>query len=121
MTGDAETQVEKSILQSGEKIEAQILKIAHHGSKSSTSKEFLDYIKPTYALISCGIGNRYNHPHKETIDRLDNKNIKIFRTDKMGTVVVEITLENICFLWPVEIYENMKLRRGGMCLLLNRF
>lgn len=102
MTGDAETTVEKSILESGEEIEAQILKIAHHGSKSSTSKEFLDSVKPTYALISCGNGNKFNHPHKQTIDKLENEGIKIFRTDQMGTVEAIITLENIYFLQSVE-------------------
>lgn len=102
MTGDAESTVEKSILEGGEEIKAQILKIAHHGSKSSTSKEFLDFIKPTYALISCGNGNKYNHPHKETIDKLNNEGIKVFRTDQIGNVEVVITQENICFLQSLE-------------------
>lgn len=97
MTGDAEDVIEKAILKSGEQIKAQILKIAHHGSSTSCSKEFLDLVNPSYALISCGLKNKYNHPSEETIKKLEKRNIEILRTDKLGMVVATITTTDIKF------------------------
>lgn len=97
MTGDAEKEVEKQILQSGENIEATILKVGHHGSKSATTKEFIDAIKPSYALISCGLNNRYNHPNQEVIEKLNRQNIKIYRTDVLGSIKVIMTEQEIEF------------------------
>ncbi len=66
---------------------ADILKVGHHGSKTSTSEAFLDAVHPAYAVISDGKGNTYGHPNKETLDALNEKNIKIYRTDEEGTIV----------------------------------
>ena len=97
MTGDAETQVEKSILSSGEYIDSEVLKVGHHGSDTSTSKEFLDAVDPDYGLISCKVGNKYNHPIKSTMDKLENSNVIVYRTDECGDVILTITENNISF------------------------
>lgn len=88
-TGDAERESEKQLLQSEMDLSADLLKIGHHGSNTSSSDEFLDEVKPKYAVISSEKGNNYGHPHKEVIDRLTSRNIKILRTDEMGTIVLE--------------------------------
>ena len=70
MTGDAEEQVEKEILQSGADLDAEMLKVGHHGSQTSTSDAFLDEIDPDYALISAKVGNKYDHPMPATMAKL---------------------------------------------------
>lgn len=97
MTGDAETVVEKEILESGENIDAEILKVGHHGSDTSSSEDFLDAITPEYALISAKIGNMYKHPVESTMEKLENRDIEVYRTDENGTVVVTITADDISF------------------------
>lgn len=86
-TGDASTKVEKEILEKN--IQSDVLKVGHHGSRYSTSKAFLDKVNPTYAVVSVGKNNTYKHPHDEIIKRLENKNIKIYRTDESGSIVAE--------------------------------
>ena len=71
-------------------LECDILKIAHHGSKSSSSEEFLDAAKPKIAVIQCGRNNFYGHPHKQTLERLEERGIKVFRTDISGAVGIDI-------------------------------
>lgn len=90
-TGDAEVANEK--LRSWDDID--VLKVAHHGSRTSSSEEFLEQVKPEYAIISCGQDNDYGHPHKEVIGRL--KGVKIYRTDKEGTILVTSDGENLEF------------------------
>ena len=97
MTGDAETEVEKVILQSGQDISAEILKMGHHGSDTSTSDAFLDAVNPEYALISSKIGNKYEHPIKSTMEKLESRNIEVYRTDECGTVVLTITPTDVTF------------------------
>lgn len=90
-TGDAEVANEK--LRSWDDID--VLKVAHHGSRTSSSEEFLEQVKPEYAIISCGQDNDYGHPHKEVIGRL--KGVKIYRTDEEGTILVTSDGENLEF------------------------
>lgn len=97
MTGDAEKEVEKDILETGENIDAEILKVGHHGSDTSSSKEFLDAISPEYALISCEVGNKHKHPTETTMKLLKESNIEVYRTDESGTVVVTITTDDVEF------------------------
>lgn len=87
-TGDAEKSVEKQMLDSGSDVKANVLKVAHHGSKTSTGAEFLKAVSPELAVISCGAGNSYGHPHKETTELLERCSITYFRTDQDGTVTV---------------------------------
>ncbi len=67
-----------------------LLKVAHHGSKYTTDKEFLDLTRPRLSLISCGVGNSYGHPHEEVLQRLENIGSAIYRTDESGMVTVEV-------------------------------
>ncbi|MTI69236.1 MAG: MBL fold metallo-hydrolase [Firmicutes bacterium] len=92
-TGDMESSIENKNLDKFSDID--LLKIAHHGSHSSSSKEFLDIIKPEYAIISCGEDNRYNHPHKETLNKLNDRDVKVFRTDILGNIIVTTNGETL--------------------------
>ena len=86
-TGDAETSAEADMIHiMGEKLDCDVLKIAHHGSSSSSSEEFLKYTSPLYAVISCGENNDYGHPHGIIIERLKKLGLSYFRTDENGTV-----------------------------------
>jgi len=85
-TGDLSLSGEKEILDSGLDISADVLKVGHHGSHSSTSDEFLEKVNPKDAVISVGKGNSYGHPHKEIIEKLKNKTIRIWRTDEDGSI-----------------------------------
>ena len=89
-TGDAEIESEEGILEnwSAAELKVDILKVGHHGSDSSTTQAFLDALDPDAAVISCGEGNSYGHPHAEVVDRLTAKGVTIYRTDKDGTVVI---------------------------------
>ena len=86
-TGDASSTIEKNIL--NKEIQSDVLKLGHHGSRYSTSKEFLKKVSPTYAIISVGKNNSYNHPHSEVFKRLNEQNVKIYRTDEQGTIIAE--------------------------------
>lgn len=96
-TGDAEALSEGEILQKQLDIQADVLKVGHHGSSSSTSQDFLNKVNPKYAVISCGKDNDYGHPHKETLDKLKAKNIGIFRTDLSGTIIATSDGSKITF------------------------
>lgn len=86
-TGDAQSSNEEAMINRGYDLTADVLKVGHHGSHTSTSQEFLNKVKPEYAVISVGKGNDYGHPHKQTMDRLKAAGIKVYRTDENGTVV----------------------------------
>ena len=90
LTGDAEESEENKILESGFNVQADVLKLGHHGSSTSTSSKFLEKVSPSLALISCGKNNDYGHPHKETISKLKKYNIPAMRTDLDKTVVVSL-------------------------------
>lgn len=86
--GDAETEIERELLQIGADLKADVLKVGHHGSSTSTSDEFLDAVSPRYAVIMCGKDNSYNHPHKETMEKLTKAGVQIFRSDEAGTIEI---------------------------------
>lgn len=86
-TGDMETQAEKDLLQSGTDISARVLKVGHHGSSSSTSQGFLDKVDPEYAVIGVGSPNDYGHPHAQTLNILEKRNTKLYRTDLNGHII----------------------------------
>ena len=77
-----------------------ILKIGHHGSKYSSTEEFLQLVDPYVCLISAGRKNRYGHPHMETLERIDETDGTVFRTDLMGQVVVDLEKKDIV-VWSV--------------------
>ncbi len=74
-----------------------VLKVAHHGSRTSTTSAFLNVVKPKYAIISSGSNNRYGHPHKEVLERLKNHSITIYRTDINGTIIAEVNGNTLSF------------------------
>lgn len=85
-TGDAEEFSEKEILDAGYDVKADVLKVGHHGSVSSSSYDFLQAVAPKWAVISSGEDNDYGHPHRETLATLKKMNITVLRTDRMGTI-----------------------------------
>lgn len=91
--GDATNNVEKNILNSN--IDSDVLKVGHHGSRYSSSVNFLDKVTPEYAIISVGEENSYNHPHSPTLTKLSDVGAKTYRTDKDGTIVVSSDGDNI--------------------------
>lgn len=99
-TGDAGEAAEEDILNNNADISADVYKVGHHGSKYSTSKDFFDAVKPTYAVISCGDGNSYGHPHAETLNTLRTNKIKVYRTDEDGTIIATSDGKNITFNVP---------------------
>ncbi len=98
LTGDISDRIDPAILQNLKSINAfqcTVLKVAHHGSKTSTSPALLDALNPGLALISCGKENRYGHPHRELIKRLEERNIKFCITSDTGEIIVQTDGKNI--------------------------
>lgn len=90
-TGDIEKS-EENILNkyTDSELKSDVIKVAHHGSKTSSSEEFIKVVKPKIALIGVGMNNKFGHPNQEIIERLENINCKIYRTDEMGEIVMEV-------------------------------
>ena len=87
-TGDIETLAEHELIKNGYNLKSQVLKVAHHGSKTSTSQEFLNEVSPKIAVISCGIYNTYGHPNKETLGKLKKLNCIVYRTDLDKNIIL---------------------------------
>ena len=92
LTGDMSERGETSLLQDDTMAErlgdTQVLKIAHHGSRFSSSKEWLDAVKPRWAVVSYGVDNSYGHPHEETMERLEERRIPVFKTGESGAIIL---------------------------------
>ena len=88
LMGDSGIEKEKDILDKDNISDMDVLKVGHHGSKTSSDKKFIDEIKPKYSIISVGKNNRYGHPNKEVLNNLDNS--KIYRTDQDGSIMFKI-------------------------------
>ena len=86
--GDAGIKVEEDILEKFNLQDIEVLKVGHHGSKTSSGKEFIDEVNPKYSIISAGKNNRYGHPNKEVLDNLEKS--KIYRTDEDGSIMFKI-------------------------------
>ena len=99
-TGDAGEDAEKDILDNGMNISADVYHVGHHGSRYSTSKEFFDAVKPSYAVISCGEDNSYGHPHAATLNTLRMNGVKVYRTDEEGTIIATSDGKKITFNVP---------------------
>lgn len=94
LTGDLEGEGEKNVaalLRANAITDVSVLKVAHHGSKNSTKEEFLQQCSPTVAVISCGERNTYGHPHKETLEQLDDAGTVVYRTDHSGAIQITVT------------------------------
>lgn len=111
-TGDAEEPAEEVILSNGYDLSAEILKVGHHGSDTSTSEAFLDAISPKVAIISCGVDNKYNHPADITLKKLSDRGIQCYRTDELGTITLEIDGKDI--VTSIEDnFETVNFRSGS--------
>ena len=91
--GDATGNAEATML--NKTIDSDVLKVGHHGSRYSSTLDFLNKVTPEYAIVSVGVGNSYEHPHDEALTRLENIGAKVYRTDNDGTILVTSDGENI--------------------------
>ena len=85
-TGDAEALCEREMLEAGYELSADLLKVGHHGSDTSSTAAFINAVDPDYAVISCGADNTYGHPSPKTLDTLSEAGAQVYRTDQQGTV-----------------------------------
>ena len=97
LTGDSTEETEKIILAENTKddLKSAILKVGHHGSRTSTSPKFVEAVAPAYAVISDGKDNNYGHPHRETLDTLGVFGAKVLRTDLLGSIIMKSDGEKI--------------------------
>ncbi|NLJ97576.1 MAG: MBL fold metallo-hydrolase [Clostridiales bacterium] len=93
--GDAEKESEYEMLECGIDLDADVLKLSHHGSTTSSSQRFLDAVTPSIAIVSAGIDNQYGHPHAEILQAIKERKITLYRTDKEGTIILKADGENI--------------------------
>jgi competence protein ComEC len=90
LTGDAPLEIENYLVKTyGSQLDSDVLKLGHHGSKTSTSDAWLDTVTPQYAVVSAGVGNRYGHPHQDVMQRVFKRNIQTSHTGTDGTVVFQ--------------------------------
>jgi competence protein ComEC len=101
LTGDATEKTEKLVLENNliDKIDSDILKVPHHGSKSSSSYHFIEAVSPEYVLVSLGEDNKYGHPHQEVLNRFEEFGIKVLRTDEKGTIILKSDGKGYDFLF----------------------
>ena len=99
-TGDAGEDAENDMLKTGIDISADVYKVGHHGSKYSISQDFFNAVDPFYAVISCGEGNSYGHPHAETLNTLRTSGVMVYRTDEEGTIIATTDGKSISFNVP---------------------
>lgn len=107
-TGDLEQEGERDIIEAYPHLRADVLKVGHHGSKGSTSEEWLRHLEPSYALISAGERNRYQHPHQEVLKKLKDHQMEVYRTDRDGSVTYEFLEKKGTFYTqpPYDILQN---------------
>lgn len=110
-TGDAEREVEQAMMNRGEYLQSTVLKVGHHGSYTSTSYQFLWNVMPQYAVISCGKGNSYGHPHDEVLSRLYDADVTLFRTDLQGDIICTSNGSTVSFSVSrnanADVYEGL--------------
>jgi competence protein ComEC len=102
LMGDAEADTEKDILKSGLEVNSDVLKVGHHGSRSSTTDAFLSVVSPSIAVICAGEDNQYGHPHPETLDKLLEHGIVVYATYKSGSIVATVNSTSINFLYELQ-------------------
>jgi competence protein ComEC len=93
--GDAERESEIDMVEAGLNLSATVLKVSHHGSDTSTTYPFLREVMPEIAIISCGANNQYGHPHENTLSRLRDADVTVFRTDMQGDIIVRSDGANV--------------------------
>lgn len=87
-TGDITATAEKELIEDGENLKCDVLKVAHHGSSGSSCYQFIYEAEPKIGVISCGKDNDYGHPHEETLSRLSDADVTVYRTDELGSIVI---------------------------------
>ena len=102
LTGDMERVAENDLIESGADLRADVLKVGHHGSSTSTGYRFLREVMPTYGIISCGQDNDYGHPHEEPLSRLEDAEVVVFRTDLVSHIVATSDGRNITITYATE-------------------
>lgn len=108
ITGDAEKESEGNMVKEGYNLKANILRVGHHGSSTSSTKDFLDKVQPTYSVISLGNDNSYGHPHRETIESLEDMDSIILRTDLLGTIVFKTDGNKIELMNDINLDKSNK-------------
>ena len=88
LTGDMEADAERDLVNTGANQKADVLQLGHHGSSTSTSYIFLNSVLPEMGVISCGVNNKYGHPHEETLSILRDAGVDVYRTDLLGTITI---------------------------------
>lgn len=106
LTGDMEEPLEHMLIEQGFDLSAEILKGGHHGSKSSTSEEFLNSVKPVVVIFQNGLHNKYGHPNPEILARISNKNIPVYNTSIHGNIHVDCMREKPCSIISENLYEQ---------------
>ena len=110
-TGDAEREVEQVLINRGVNLRSTVLKVGHHGSYTSTSYAFLWNVMPQYAVISCGKGNSYGHPHDEVLSRLHDADVFTFRTDLQGDITCTSNGSTVKFRvdrnWNADVFGSL--------------
>ena len=94
LTGDMEATAERDLVASGADLNVDVLQVGHHGSSTSTSYVFLNAVLPEMGIISCGVNNKYGHPHEETLSILRDAGVDVYRTDLLGTITVSSDGQN---------------------------
>lgn len=106
-TGDAEHAAEADMIKAGRILSADVYKVAHHGSRGTNTELFMLSVRPKYAVISCGAGNDYGHPHSRVLNLLRLLRAKVFRTDEQGTIVAFSDGEKVTFnMSPSESWQS---------------
>jgi len=120
-TGDAESVSELEMIRNGYDLNSDLLKVGHHGGRTSTSQNFLQAVTPKYAVIPSEAGNSYGHPHAETLKRLESIGAKIYRMDMLGTIIVTSDGNKIAFnKEPVSLTEVFKTPLNDMQYVGNK-
>jgi competence protein ComEC len=112
-TGDAETSAELNILHANMDISADVYHVGHHGSKTSSSESFVKAIKPKSAVISCGDGNEYGHPHAGPLNLFRSMGINVYRTDEDGTIIASSNGNGIEFSIPASTSWQVGEAKGN--------
>ena len=114
-TGDAEQEEETEILDSGVPLQSTVLKVAHHGSRKSTSYRFLREAAPEYAVISVGADNPYGHPTEDTLSRLRDADVTVYRTDLLGDIVCTSDGKQVAFSTQKDANTDTLAGAGKIC------
>ena len=108
LTGDAEEEIEEKLINSNFELASEVYKVAHHGSDTSNTEQFMKEVNPKYAIISCKKGNTYKHPKQKVMNLFETLGINVYRTDKQGTIIMKTDGTNIEFNVEQSTYEPGK-------------